>query len=304
MTGKAPPPPVESRIGWPVLLRALVALIREYTWFTRGATLLLIAAAIVNMAVAAAGDGACWIGPLCWMPGWLQRVVASDGALTLLTLAIALGVGVHLKVRMSKGLLDASDHYDIGRALAYGYFANFLVAALVLVRNESVRLQLPPGQELKLWMVFPGNVQELDQFIAKVEPSIRQRAGKRDLEGAYRTGGTLIRRSILVISRAQPEEAAPLFFDFPTTLYTLHDYYQSWNTWQRENRRTLMEEDQIDALEQAQINTFLKHLRDLSRSSAGLHAVRHMGLTGDDLSQLFENHFEHVHPDRMEALFG
>lgn len=304
-----PPPPPPSRQAarpsWGRLLTALVELWKEYTWFTRGATLLMVVAALVNIATTASEDGAvCLAGPLCWMPPWLQRALGSDGTIALLTLAIALGIGVHIKVRLQQGLLDGSDHYDIGRALAYGYFSNFLVPALVLVRNESRRLQRPHAQRLRLRMVFPSFVGELDQFKAQVEPTIREKAGKRDLEGVYRTGGTLVRRSILVVSRIGPEAGEPVYFDFPTTLYTLHDYYTSWNTWLLENRKTPMDDARIAVLEQEQVNTFLRHLRALAHSSAGVYAVRDLELTQAELEKLFDDHFEHVHPDEMRALFA
>jgi len=270
----------------------------DYPLATRLSTLLLVAAALLNIAVAGSGDEPSRLGPLRWVPGNVQAALSSDGMLTLLTLSVALGVGLHLKQRQLRGLLDGTDHHDIGRALAYGYFSNFLVAALLLVQMESRK----SGRPLVFRMIFPRNIRDLENFKTTVEPAIRELAGKRELEGIYKSGSSVIKRLILIICRATGGPSSPedILFDFPTTLYTLPDYYDSWNVWLRENGRTELADVTIETMQERQVGAFKRHLTDLFSSEVGLKAVRHLGLTEVvDLTQLFQDHFRDIDPGEM-----
>lgn len=289
----------------PTLYRLFVEIWNDYPLATRAATILLVTTAVLNIAVAANGGPPIQFGPLRWIPTPVQAALSSDGITTLLSLSVALGIGLHLKQRQLRGLLDGVDHYDIGRALAYGYFSNFLVAALLLVRMESRK----KGRTLVFRMIFPRNIRDLENFKTTVEPAIRELAGKRELEGVYKSGASVIKRSMLIVSRASVSGAGAgatqddLLFDFPTTLYTLHDYYQSWNLWLRENGRTELADVTIETMQERQVGAFKRHLTDLFSSEVGLQAVRHLGITElDDLTQLFRDHFRDVEPAEMLQL--
>lgn len=293
---------------WRDNIKGLINLWSEYTLFTRAVTITLVAVALMNIAIAYAGPSVCLFTPLCVLPGNIQSAIASDGSVTLLTLVIALAVGVHLKVRARRGLLDGSEHYDIGRALAYGYFVNFLVPALLLVRSESSkRGETQQVAPLTLRVVFPSTVQELNKFRSDVEPLIRERTGTRNLQGVYQTGCTVIQRSLLVVSR-QPSEAgqwADVFFDFPTTLYTLHDYYEMWNAWQTEHKKTVINADVMKEDEQNQMNVFFTQLQTLFTSSVGLASVSHLGIRYEaELAALYKDHFKRETPHELLALLG
>jgi hypothetical protein len=278
--------------------RVLLALWRDYPWITRAATVLLVLLALLNIILAADDGGAVRQALLDWLPAGLLAALASDGMTTLLTLVIALGIGLHIKQRQLRGLLDGTDHYDIGRALAFGYFSNFLVPALLLIRGESREM----GRPIPFRMVFPRHVKDLDDFKTSVEPALRALAGKRDLEGVYRSGSGVIKRSLLVLSRS---EGGELFFDFPTTLYTLHDYYESWNLWLGEQGKPTIDPRAIESMQQSQITAFLRHLGDLSRSQVGLDAVKHLGLIEvGELTGLFDEHFQTIEPRELPALLA
>lgn len=300
-------PHTNARKPWRDNIKGLIALWSEYTLFTRAVTLALVGVALMNIAIAYAGPSACLWEPLCFLPSNWQSALASDGAVTLLTLTIALAVGVHLKVRARQGLLDGSEHYDIGRALAYGYFVNFLAPALLLVRNESRKQTAASASPLRLWVVFPSTVGELNQFKSAVEPLIRERTRTQKLQGVYQTGGTVIQRSLLVVSK-QPSEAesgGDCYFDFPTTLYTLHDYYAMWNAWQKQHKRRVIDDAVMQEDEQRQMNVFFAQLQSLFNSSVGLQGVSHLGIGSEmELSALYTDHFQRVTPDKLLALLS
>ena len=271
MTGD-PNNPLAGR--WRRLREAAVALWNEYTWITRGATLLLVAACLYGMALAAQGDSFCAAsGPWCWVPASLQRALASDAFRTLVTLAIALFIAIHLKERQIEGKLDGSQHYDIGRALAYGYFCNFLVPALLIVQSE--------GRGRHLQVIRPADVDELERFSTKIWPRIKSMVSVKSLAGAYqsRTDAPLRRSMLVMASRGGPTPGEQGYFDFPSTLFTLHDYYKTWNHWLREQHKAEISPERIRELQQRQIVAFFQHLRELSRSEVGLEAVREFGLT-------------------------
>lgn len=287
----------------PSLFRLFIEIWNDYPLATRAATVLLVTTAMLNVALAANGGPPIRFGPLRWIPTPVQAALSSDGITTLLSLSVALGIGLHLKQRQLRGLLDGADHYDIGRALAYGYFSNFLVAALLLVRMESRR----KGRTLVFRMIFPRNIRDLENFKTTVEPAIRELAGKRELEGVYKSGASVIKRSMLIVSRAPGAGPAQddLLFDFPTTLYTLHDYYQSWNLWLRENGRAELADVTIETMQERQVGAFKRHLSELFHSEVGLQAVRHLGISErDDLTQLFRDHFRDVEPAEMLQLLN
>ncbi len=295
------PPP------WRDIVKGFQALWNEYTVFTKFVTGALVFASLSQIAISVAGPDVCVWAPVCVLPVKLQSAIASEGARNILELAIVLAVAVHLKVRARRGLLDGSEHYDIGRALAYGYFVNFLVPALLLVRAESRSRNTPSTSPLLLWVVFPSTVGELDKFKNEVEPVIRQRTGTRSLQSVYQTGGTVIQRTLLVVSKhpGGTGSEGERFFDFPTTLYTVHDYYAMWSKWQREHKNTLVDSAVWMEDEQIQINVFFAQLHNLFTSDVGLKAVAHLGISSTaELSSLYTDHFKRVAPDQLINLLN
>ncbi|MFC7337893.1 STING domain-containing protein [Haloferula chungangensis] len=285
-----PPPAPAPADGW---LRWFAEIWNDYPWISRVATVSLVMTSLLDIFQNATGPD----GWLAWLPENLLATITSGGMNTLLTLLVALGIGLHLKKRQLRGLLDGTEHYDIGRALAFGYFSNFLVAALILVRMESRKR----GRPLVFRVVCPSNIRELEDFKTVVEPQIRQWAGKRELEGIYKSGASVIKRSILIISRVTgPQSEEDLYFDFPTTLYTLHDYYESWNMWLEENGKAPLAEIVIERMQEQQVTAFERHLHGLFHSTTGLAAVRHLGIHQlEDLSSLYDEHFRRVSPAAM-----
>ncbi len=281
---------------WQRLREAAWILWDEYTWLTRGATVLLVLACVLGMVVAAVGDNACvFNAETCWMPIPLQRALASDAFRTLVALLIALLVAIHLKERQIEGKLDGSQHYDIGRALAYGYFSNYLVPALLIAQDEGQPLQV----------IRPVDVADLEHFARQTWPQIRSRASTLSTDRAYqRTLGVPLSRSILVLSslrRGDGDDAPRELFDFPSTLFTLHDYYDTWNHWLREQGKPEIPSGRIRELQQRQIGAFFGHLTELSRSEIGVASVSELGLTLTQLSSLFDRQFRPITPGELRA---
>ena len=277
---------------------ALKLLWSEYTWVTRGATLALIVVALLSIAKAFP----CLYAPLCLSAPWVEAL-SSDGMMSLLTLVIALGVGIHLKVRQKRGLLDGAEHYSIGRALAYGYFSNFLIGALLFMEQQSKARALKGKDRLKLRVVFPRTVAELDEFRTSIELDVRAKTKNQPIENIFNLATQTMRRNILVLDRAVATSpgAQDFYLDFPTTLYTVQDYYACWNIWLKEQQESPIGKAEIASMQQKQIDDFFKHLEDLSRSEVGVEAMRKLGVTIDTikLSQLYENYFVRLGPSEM-----
>ena len=284
---------------WERLGEAAHELWAEYTWITRGATMLLVAACVFGMVVAGAGDDACVFGQaLCVLPVQWQKALASDAFRTLIALVIALAVAIHLKERQIEGKLDGTQHYDIGRALAYGYFSNFLVPALLIARAE--------GQQLHV--IRPTDVDDLERFSRQTWPKIRSHTDTLSTDRAYQGSlGVPLKRSILVLSSLRSGSGASAqrqLFDFPSTLFTLHDYYDTWNQWLREEGRPEIAASRIRELQERQIDAFFGHLAKLSRSEIGLASVSELNLTLAELGALFEQQFRSMTPDELRSELG
>ena len=186
----------------------------------------------------------------------------------------ALLIAVSIKRRQEAGLLDGDEHYDIGRALAYGYFKNFLVGALILAQEKR----------RKLYVFKPGSVADLRAFENEVWPEaarkIQPRAEEMDFSARGRST-PLVRRIVVIGSTTGAGEE--LWMDFPTTLFTVGDYYESWNRWLKDNNRPYVARRQQAEFEQKQINAFFRHLRLLISTDIGRKAVEEFGLTTDEL---------------------
>ncbi len=284
---------------WVRLLEAADELWKEYTWLTRGATLLLVLACVFGMYVTAGGDLSCALRQApCWpSPAWVQAL-ASDAFRTLITLLIALLVAIHLKERMLEGKLDGSQHYDVGRALAYGYFRNFLVPALLIARDEKQVLHV----------IRPGNVEDLEKFVKETWPAIRSRTSTLSTDKAYEANQSApLKRSILVLTSLSGKDGEQReLFDFPSTLFTVHDYYETWNEWLDKEGKALIKPGRLRELQERQIKAFFEHLRELSRTDIGERAVADLGFKEGDhkLRELFEERFRTISPDELSRRLG
>ena len=275
--------------GW----TAFVLLWNEYTWVTRGATLILIVVSFLSITK----ELDCVTKPFCISIAWMTALT-SDGMFSLWALIIALCVGIHLKMRQEKGLLDGTQHYNIARALAYGYFSNFLVGALLHIRKRSEALKLAPNNRLKLRVVFPSTLQELDQFRKTLEHEFSAKTKNQSIDGVFVEASQTIRRNVLVLTTAAGETPAgqDFYLDFPTTLYTVQDYFKTWNIWLKQERRRLIPDDEIARLQQRQIKDFFRHLEELSDSDVGVEAVQKLDGTmhKEALRKLYSDHFEKI----------
>lgn len=292
--------PAEVRNNTPTgrIWYVLRAISREYNWLAKLATVLLLVAAFISIAMQAYPEFArlCIWQPVCVLPPGFYAAMASDGMLTFLTLMIALGVAVELRLRQYRGGVDEAG-YNIGRALAYGYFSNFLLPTMLLARSETQRLGLPPDKAIRLSVVYPANVSALKAFHANVEPQIRDFLKTRDLEGSYPSGAGFLKRRVLVVSRAPGVgDGSDMFFDFPTTLYTLGDYYASWNEWRVSEGRAPDDAGVLDELQQVQVNNFFAELRRLCEDGGGLEVAERFGLDRSALRSLYQQHFRHAEP--------
>jgi hypothetical protein len=265
----------------------------EYTWVTRGATLILIVVSVLSITKAFE-----WIPKSEYISPRLIEALTSDGMFSLWTLIIALCVGIHLKIRQERGLLDGTEHYNIGRALAYGYFSNFLVGALLLIKKKSEKLGLPHDKRLKLRVIFPSTLQEMDHFRKTLEQELGAKTKNQSIDDVYGLATQTLRRNVLVLSTAASAtpDAQDFYLDFPTTLYTVQDYFATWNIWLEEKGKSLIDDVEIARLQQKQIDDFFRHLKELSESDVGVKAVQNLGVTLDKkaLSTLYSDYFEKI----------
>lgn len=275
--------------GW----TAFRLLWNEYTWVTRGATLILIFVSFLSITK----ELDCLTKPVCIPLAWMAALT-SDGMLSLWTLIIALCVGIHLKMRQEKGLLDGTEHYNIGRALAYGYFSNFLIGALLWIKKESDARKLQGDDKLKLRVIFPKTLQELDQFRKTLEQELRAKTKNQSIDNVYGLATQTLRRNVLVLTTAASATPAAqdFYLDFPTTLYTVQDYFATWNIWLEKKGKQTNSPAELARLQEKQIADFFRHLKELSESDVGVKAVQKLGVTLDKeaLSKLYSDHFENI----------
>lgn len=295
--------PIHDLPWWQQTQRAFAELRRDYHWTTK-----LVTAALAFFAVVGTVDvftGTTVMELLGFSNSHvgvrLEKALISDPFLMLLTLLIALFVGIALKRHQLLGKLDGADHYTIGRALAYGYFKNFLVGALLRAQADGQRLH-----------VFkPRNVDELKTFETQVWPRLEPERNTRVLEVKHvaQVDRKPIQRRIIVIDELQGG-TGPLYFDFPTTLFTVADYYEMWNEWSERNRpAAFIAKDRLPGYQQQQINDFFRHLRELVEGSDGLppvgpRAVQEHGLDAATLQRLFRDHLVELSLDELRVRLG
>ncbi|MDM0104570.1 hypothetical protein QTH97_06480 [Variovorax sp. J22R24] len=288
--------PITAQEGW-VAFRSLVS---EYNWPTKSATLLLILSACLSIGK----EFPCILGAQCLPKNWLDAL-SSDGMLTMLSLTVAFCIGIHIKLRLERGLVDGSENYSIGRALAYGYFSNFIVGVLLTLRAEGERLGLPPGKRPVMHIVFPQDVQDLDGFRESVERNVRLHTRSQDIINLGNVDKKLFKRSLLTLTQLGTEGGLDdtFYLDFPTTLYTMQDFLETRNLWQKEHRRPLLARDEITRLQQKYIAHFFAYLEELANSPLGVDAARRLGadLSQAELSALYKEHITIVEPNEILA---
>ena len=300
--------PINRRVkmseGWNVFL----SLWNEYMWVTRGATLFLIVISFLSITK----ELDCLTKPICIPLAWLTALT-SDGMLSLWTLIIALCVGIQLKIRQERGLLDGTDHYNIGRALAYGYFSNFLIGALLVIKEKSEKRDEEKSQKreppcdvkLKLRVIFPKTLQELDQFRKTLEQELLGKTKNQSIDLVNGAATQTLRRNVLVLTTAASATPAAqdFYLDFPTTLYTVQDYFKTWNTYLEKKGRPIIEEAELARLQEKHISEFFGHLEELSKSDVGVKAVEKLGVNLDmkALSKLYSDHFQKMKTTELIA---
>lgn len=257
------------------VIEALRDLWRDYHWPTKATAALLILSCIVGATLA--GWPTIRVGSNA-----VLRIFASDAFRTLLTLAIGLFIAVNFYIRASRGVLDGDEHYNVARALAFGYFKNFLVPALQLASREGAVLQ-----------VFqPQSMEDLRAYASRIEPRIRDRFVHEwlPLVEAPRPGGPP-RRTVLAILRpidppAGGQQLQPFFFDAPTALFTVQDFYAALNRRRIEQHKEPIDDKTQLRYQNGQIESFFRHLDFLFATDAGHEAVRDLVPTMEELNAL------------------
>lgn len=273
MTGESPSQ--RGHVSARPVLEALKDLWSDYHWPSKGAVALLLLSCIVGGTLAGWPSIEVGSNPAL-------KIFASDAFRTLLTLVIGLFVAVNFYIRARRGVLDGDEHYNVARALAFGYFRNFLVAALQLADREGAQLQ-----------VFkPQSMRDLQLYTSRLEPQIRERFEHvwLPLVEAPRPDGPP-RRTVLAIRR--PLEASsvgkpfqPFFFDAPTALFTVQDFYAALNRRRVEQHKEPIDDSTQVRYQNGQIDSFFHHLDFLFTTDVGHGAVKELVPTMEALSAL------------------
>jgi len=275
------PRPAAPEEGQPGHLRAswnaFCLVLEDYHWITKLIAIALVLCCLLGAGVAYWGEGLL----LSRQPA-LERLLVSDAFRMLLTLVFALLIAVSIKRRQNAGLLDGDEHYSIGRALAFGYFKNFLVGTLMLAREK----------QRTLYIFKPASVQDLRRFEHEVWPEIVRRMQTRteDIGAVAHARREPLTRRVVVIEAARSGDEE-FWMDFPTTLFTVGDYYESWNRWLTSNHKPAIHPTRLLRFEQQQIDEFFRHLRLLMTSDIGGKATAEFGLAPAELAQLQQQHF-------------
>lgn len=241
--------------------RAVNEIYSGFSVWTQLAYVALLAFCLYGMIVAGNPSGWCFsLSRSCeFQASALANALASDAFRTFLALVIAFLVAIRLKIQQQKGLLDAVEHYGIARALAYGYHRNFLQKALKHIKAHG-------GQ--KLLILKPATITELTEFNNEYLQRLKQKEifveksveiGKPDGHG----------RQVFVV--LQSGTATGFYFDLPTTLHTIRDYFNCWNDWALENHRgtLLLSPEKIAERESEQVVAFFRELSRLLDDKTG-----------------------------------
>ena len=281
--------PGDRSLRWRAIREAVHDLWQDYHWPVK----LTLALIVVSSLWAASVAG--WPRLGANLPPLVQAL-ASDAARTLLTFIIAFMIAVNFYIRARKGVLDGDEHYNVARALAFGYFKNFLVPALQLARRA--------GRELQLFK--PASMTELQQYSREMEPRLRKLFDHEwmPLVEAPAPGGPP-RRTVLALQAPRegaPPGERPFFFDAPTALFTVIDFYDALNRRREEDGKEPIGVDTVRRYQNGQIDSFFRHLSFLFETDAGLSAVGDIVPTAEGLREL-RTHLREVTMAELQARY-
>ena len=201
---------------------------------------------------------------------------------TLLALVLALFVAVRFYQRADAGTLDGDEHYNVARALAFGYFKNFLVPALRLAERDNEQL----------YLFCPRSMADLNDYSTEIEPQVRslfdhewQPVVPHPVQGAPR-------RTVLVVRRRREPlvtsdgPAVPFMFDAPTALFTVQDFYAALNRRRQDDGAEPLSQQNVLRYQNQQIESFFRHLALLFQADYGWPAVHDVVATPAALAQL------------------
>ncbi|HEY5822187.1 MAG TPA: hypothetical protein VIT20_09440 [Propionibacteriaceae bacterium] len=286
-----PKPPLNSHsVG-----EALRDFWATYHWPTKVALLLLVSSCVLSAVFAGSPgieDGA---NPAL-------RVFASGAFQTIVTLMIALFIAINFQIRARRGLLDGDEHYNVARALAFGYFRNFLVPALQLAGRQ--------GGEMQIFR--PQTMADLQTYTRTLEPRIRQQFDHdwMPLVDAPKPGGPP-RRTVLVVRRPLTTQAptttpdtaeAPFYFDAPTALFTVPDFYLALNRRREQEGKELLTDPTLLRYQNGQIYSFFQHLEFLFSTEAWSEAVGDIVASKEELDAL-HNDVHYVTIDELNRRY-
>lgn len=268
--------------------QAFRLVLHDYHWITKLIAVALVLCCILGAGVAFWGEGLLMPAAENKQLLALERLLVSDPFRMLLTLVFALLIAVSIKRRQEAGLLDGDDHYSIGRALAFGYYKNFLVGTLLLAREKN----------RQLFVFKPQTVDELRHFERALWPDIVRKIQTRSEDVRPGQQQPLTRR-VVVIGAATDDDGQEFWLDFPSTLFTVGDYYESWNRWLAHEGKATIHPEQLKRLEQKQIDSFFQHLRALLSCDIGQKAVQELELNRGELKTLLEKHYVELNLEQL-----
>ncbi len=279
------------RLNWSAVRAALRDLWSDYHWPVK-----LLLALIVLSSI----WGAAIVGWPEWdadTPRWLQAV-ASDPFRNLLTLVIAFLIAVNFYMRARRGVLDGDEHYNVARALAFGYFKNFLVPALQLARRDGCTLQI----------FRPSSMADMRHYMRKLQPVILQRlqpAWMPLVEQPQPDGPP--RRTVLALSSPPADQVGHqgqrFFFDAPTALFTIVDFYAALNRRRSDSGKPPIDDATVERYQNGQIDSFFQHLDYLFTTTPGFQAVR--DIVGDTAALVaLRKHLQLVRLTDLEQRFA
>jgi len=249
-----------SRLDPSAVREALSDLWRDYHWPVKLVFSLIILSSL--WATALVG----WPELDAGTPRWL-RMLASDPLRYLLSVLIAFLIAINFYMRARRGVLDGDEHYNVARALAFGYFKNFLVPAL----------QLAEKHDCELHIFHPDDMAELQEYASKLRREIEGKTVAEWLPLAKKPSrkSPPVRHILgLLASRNDPDKA-DYFFDAPTTLFTIGDFYATLKKRRMDSGKPEIDAATIRRYQNGQIASFFNHIDYLFTSEPGHAAVRH-----------------------------
>jgi hypothetical protein len=271
----AAPEPSRSGLNLRSVGRAVRDMNRDYHWPSKVVLTVLVVACLLGAAITGWPRGtAHWPGPL--------RALGSGDMETLLALILALLVAVRFYQRADAGTLDGDEHYNVARALAFGYFKNFLVPALRLADHDDEQL----------YVFCPRSMDDLSAYSTEIEPRVRSLFDHDWQPVVPQPEHGAPRRTVLVVRRRREPittgagPSAPFMFDAPTALFTVQDFYAALNRRRVDDGAEPLSQQNVLRYQNQQIDSFFRHLALLFQSDYGWPAVSDLVATPTALAQL------------------